>query len=140
VSTVLGVTAADRGSTVALLGDLSFLHDAGAVLWNASRDFQLTIVVVNNKGGHVFSLLPQRTLPEHRELFVTPHSIDIGGLCGVAGAGHERVERATDLVPALDRAAGAGGLNVVEVVVDAELGLRRRHELREAVDTALEGT
>ena len=140
VSTALGVAAADRGSTVALLGDLSFLHDAGAVLWNASRDFQLTIVVVNNKGGHVFSLLPQRTLPEHRELFVTPHSIDIGGLCGVAGAGHERVERASKLWPALDRAAGAGGLNVVEIIVDAELGLRRRAELRDAVDAALAGT
>jgi len=137
VSTALGVAAADRGPTVALLGDLSFLHDAGAMLWNAPRGFSLSVVVVNNGGGHVFSLLPQRDLPEHRELFVTPHAVDIGGLCGAAGAGHERVERASDLLPALDRAAGAGGLNVVEVVVDAELGLRRRDELRDAVDSAL---
>jgi 2-succinyl-5-enolpyruvyl-6-hydroxy-3-cyclohexene-1-carboxylate synthase len=137
VSTALGVAAADRGPSVALLGDLSFIHDAGAMLWNAPLVFQLTIVVVNNGGGHVFSLLPQRDLPEHRELFVTPHAVDIGGLCGAAGAGHERVDRASELSPALDRAAGAGGLNVVEVVVDAELGLRRRQELREAVDAAL---
>ena len=140
VSTALGVAAADRGPTVALLGDLSFLHDVGAVLWNAPRIFQLTIVVVNNGGGQVFSLLPQRDLPEHRELFVTPHTVDIGALCGAAGAGHERVERASNLLPALDRAAGAGGLNVVEVMVDAELGLRRRREMRDAVDTALAGT
>lgn len=137
VSTALGIAATDRGPTVALLGDLSFLHDAGAMLWNAPRVFSLSVVVVNNGGGHVFSLLPQRDLPEHRELFVTPHAVDIGGLCGAAGAGHERVERASDLLPALDRAAGAGGLNVVEVVVDAELGLRRRDELRDAVDSAL---
>jgi 2-succinyl-5-enolpyruvyl-6-hydroxy-3-cyclohexene-1-carboxylate synthase len=140
VSTALGVAAAGRGPTLALLGDLSFLHDAGAMLWNAPRVSQLTIVVVNNGGGHVFSLLPQRDLPEHRELFVTPHAVDIGALCGAAGAGHERVERASDLSPALDRAAGAGGLNVVEVVVDAELGLRRRREMREAVDDALAGS
>ena len=140
VSTALGVAAARRGDpTVALLGDLSFLHDAGAVLWNASRDVDLTIVVVNNHGGHVFSLLPQRELPEHTDLFVTPHGVDIGGLCAAAGAGHERVERASELLPALDRAAGASGLLVVEVVVDAELGLRRRRELQEAVDVALAG-
>jgi 2-succinyl-5-enolpyruvyl-6-hydroxy-3-cyclohexene-1-carboxylate synthase len=138
VSTSLGVAAAGRGPTVALLGDLSLLHDAGAVLWGAPRVFQLTVVVVNNQGGHVFSLLPQRDLPEHRELFVTPHAVDIGELCGAAGAGHERVERASELLPALDRATGAGGLNVVEVIVDAELGLRRRRELRDAVDAALE--
>jgi 2-succinyl-5-enolpyruvyl-6-hydroxy-3-cyclohexene-1-carboxylate synthase len=137
VSTALGVAAADRGPTVALLGDLSLLHDAGALLWNAARVFPLTIVVVNNGGGHVFSLLPQRALPEHRELFVTPHGLDLGALCRAAGAGHERVERASELSTALDRAAGAGGLNVVEVVVDAELGLRRRQDLRGAVDAAL---
>ena len=138
VSTALGVSVARVGPVVALVGDLSFLHDAGAVLWNASRDVDLIVVVVNNGGGHVFSLLPQRDLPEHRELFVTPHAVDIGGLCGAAGAGHERVERAPDLLPALDRAAGAGrGIRVGEVMVDAELGLRRRMELRSAVDAAL---
>ena len=137
VSTALGVSVARPGPVIALVGDLSFLHDAGAVLWNATRDVDLTVVVVNNGGGHVFSLLPQRELPEHRELFITPHAIDIGGLCEAAGAGHERVERASDLLPALDRAADAGGLRIVEVIVDAELGLRRRQEMRDAVDTAL---
>ncbi len=141
VSTALGVSIARAGPVVALVGDLSFLHDAGSVLWNASRDVDLVVVVVNNGGGHVFSLLPQRDLPEHRELFVTPHAVDIGRLCGAAGAGHERIERATELLPALDRAAGAGrGIRVVEVAVDAELGLRRRVELRGAVDAALAGS
>jgi 2-succinyl-5-enolpyruvyl-6-hydroxy-3-cyclohexene-1-carboxylate synthase len=139
VSTALGVAVADRGPTVALVGDLSFLHDAGAILWNARRGIDLTVVVANNGGGHLFSLLPQRDLPEHHELFVTPQEVDIGKVCGAAGAGHERVERGSDLSPALDRAAGAGGLNVVEVMVDAELGLRRRREMADAVDTALAG-
>ena len=137
VSTALGAAAARRGPTVALLGDLSFLHDVGALFWNASRGVDLTLVVVNNGGGQVFSLLPQRELPEHHELFVTPPGIDVGAICAAAGAGHERVERASELLPALDRTAGAGGLRVVEVVVDAELGLRRRRELQETVDRAL---
>ena len=111
------------------------------MLWNATREVDLTVVVVDNGGGHVFSLLPQRELPEHRELFVTPHAVDIGGVCAAAGAGYERVERASDLLPALDRAAGAGrGIRVIEVMVDAELGLHRRTELRAAVDDALDGS
>jgi 2-succinyl-5-enolpyruvyl-6-hydroxy-3-cyclohexene-1-carboxylate synthase len=139
VSTALGVAAARRGPAVALIGDLSFLHDAGAVLWNGVGDVGLTLVVINNGGGHVFSLLPQVDLPEHRRLFVTPHAVDIGGVCAAAGAGHRRVERASDLLPALDQAAGAGGLQVVEIMVDAELGLRRRRELHEAIERVLAG-
>jgi 2-succinyl-5-enolpyruvyl-6-hydroxy-3-cyclohexene-1-carboxylate synthase len=137
VSTALGVAAARPGPAVALIGDLSFLHDAGAVLWNGVGDVGLTIVVINNGGGHVFSLLPQVDLLEHRRLFVTPYAVDMGGVCAAAGAGHRRVERASDLRPALDQAAGAGGLQVVEVIVDAELGLRRRRELHEATDRVL---
>ncbi len=88
----------------------------------------------------MFSLLPQRELPEHRDLFVTPHAVDIGGICAAAGAGYQRVEQASDLLPALDRAAGVGrGIQVIDVIVDAELGLRRRATLRAAVDAALEG-
>ena len=137
VSTAIGVAAARRGPTVALLGDLSLLHDAGALLWNATRGVDLTIVVLNNGGGHVFSLLPQRALPEHERLFVTPHGLDLEALCRAAGAGHERADRARDLVPALERAAGAGGLRVVEVLIDAELGLRRRRELQDGIDRVL---
>jgi 2-succinyl-5-enolpyruvyl-6-hydroxy-3-cyclohexene-1-carboxylate synthase len=137
VSTALGVAAARRGPTVALIGDLSFLHDVGAVLWNGVGDIDLVLVVANNGGGHVFSLLPQVGLPEHRRLFVTPHAVDIAVVCAAAGAGHRRVERASDLQPALDQAAGAGGLQVVEVMVEAELGLRRRRELHEAIDRVL---
>ena len=140
VSTALGISVGRPGPVVALVGDLSFLHDAGSVLWNATREVDLTVVVVDNGGGHVFSLLPQRDLPEHRDLFVTPHAVDIGGVCAAAGAGYQRVEQASDLLPALDRAAGVGrGIRVIDVIVDAELGVRRRKELRAAVDAALEG-
>jgi 2-succinyl-5-enolpyruvyl-6-hydroxy-3-cyclohexene-1-carboxylate synthase len=150
VSTALGIAAASPGSgpaeaewpstTVALIGDLTFLYDLGAVAWNARRGIDLIVVVIANGGGEIFSLLPQRELAEHRELFVTPHDADLRALTEATGAGHARVERSGELLPALDQAREAGGLQVVEVVVDPSHALELRSALRATVSAALHGT
>jgi 2-succinyl-5-enolpyruvyl-6-hydroxy-3-cyclohexene-1-carboxylate synthase len=136
ISTALGVAAAHPG-TYALLGDLAFIYDAGALLWSARRGVDAVLVVIRNGGGHIFSLLPQRALPEHRDLFVTPHDLDLATICAAAGAPHESVEHAGDVQPALERAAQAAGVAVVEVVVDPDLNRARRDEVRDATRAAL---
>ena len=135
VSTALGVAASGTEPTAALLGDLSFLYDAGAVLWNARRGMDLVLVVNDNAGGQIFAGLSQRALPadELKRLFVTPHAVEIPVLCSAAGAGHTRVARADELVPAIGSAFDAGGLQVVQVVIDAERDRSRREEIRRAV-------
>jgi 2-succinyl-5-enolpyruvyl-6-hydroxy-3-cyclohexene-1-carboxylate synthase len=139
VSTVLGVATADLGPTFSLCGDLTLLHDAGALLWNARRGLDAVFVVPNNGGGTIFSFLGQRDLPELERLFVTPHGLDLGAIVSAAGADHARVEHARDLVPALRRSAAAPGVGVVEVIVDPERNRRRHAEVQAAVDAAVEG-
>ncbi|HEX3299938.1 MAG TPA: 2-succinyl-5-enolpyruvyl-6-hydroxy-3-cyclohexene-1-carboxylic-acid synthase [Actinomycetota bacterium] len=137
IATILGVASAEAGPTYALIGDVTFLVDAGSLLWAGSAGPDVVIVVIANGGGQIFSLLDQAGLPELEELFVTPHPSEIATVCAAARVGHRRVDRSNELVPALEQAARMGGVQVVEVSADPDLQRRRRAEVRDVVAATL---
>ena len=136
VSTALGVSAA--APTTALCGDLTLLHDLGSLIWSAHRGYDCVFVVPNNDGGAIFSFLPQRALPEFEELFATPHGLELGAICRAVGVGHALVERAADLIPAVERAREAGGLHVVEIPIDRARNVELHAAVQDAVASALD--
>jgi len=85
VSTAAGL--ADGGPpTLAVLGDLAFLHDAGGLRALAEVDGSLTFVIPANGGGRIFDHLPVRGRTRHYErLFLTPQEVDLPGLCAAHG-------------------------------------------------------
>ncbi len=140
ISTVLGAAAVapDTGSHVyALMGDLTFLHDAGALLWLARRGYDAIITVVDNGGGGIFGLLAQRDLPEYERLFRTPHDLELADVCDAAGATYQLVERAGEFLPSLHEAERRGGVAVVHVRVDPAYGVHRRRAVTAEVADAL---
>ncbi|MBN1767664.1 MAG: 2-succinyl-5-enolpyruvyl-6-hydroxy-3-cyclohexene-1-carboxylic-acid synthase [Prolixibacteraceae bacterium] len=58
VSTAVGYASQSNQSNYLLLGDLSLMYDSNG-LWNRSFPKNLKIVVVNNGGGGIFSLLKE---------------------------------------------------------------------------------
>ena len=95
------------------MGDLTFLHDSNGLL--ADRQPDLTIVVLNDDGGGIFSLLEQGA-PEHDQsferIFGTPHGTDMAALCAGYRIPHSKVDDQDQLRSALAR---PHGLRVVEV-------------------------
>jgi 2-succinyl-5-enolpyruvyl-6-hydroxy-3-cyclohexene-1-carboxylate synthase len=138
VATALGAAAAGGGPTAALLGDLAFLHDASSVLGAARRSPGAVLVVCDNDGGGIFSFLPQARLPApyFESLFATPHGLDLAGLATAAGIPVQRVSKASELLPALDRALGSGRTEVLLVPSDRDVNLARHREVTAAVDAA----
>ena len=100
ISTALGI-ATQHDETFAILGDLAFLHDISALV-NPTDD-ALTILVVDNNGGGIFSTLPQRGVPGFEKLFGTPHNQDLAKIVAGFGISHEVVTSAKELEIALKR-------------------------------------
>ena len=88
VSTAVGIAAASRAPTGLLIGDIAFMHDINGLLGIAERSVDLRVVVVDNRGGGIFSFLPQRATlgsDTFERLFGTPHRADLVGLAAAHG-------------------------------------------------------
>jgi 2-succinyl-5-enolpyruvyl-6-hydroxy-3-cyclohexene-1-carboxylate synthase len=141
VATALGVAAAGDEPVAALCGDLTLLHDASSLLGAAGRPRGAVLVVCDNDGGGIFSFLPQARLPAElfEPLFGTPHGLDLAALAAAARVPSRVVEKAADLVPALDAALAGGGTQLVLVRGDRAANLARHQALAEAVAAAVGG-
>jgi len=133
VSSAIGAALGRRpgGRNLALLGDVTFLHDAGGLVLGPDEERpDLTIVVVNDDGGSIFASLEQgaeRHAASYDRLFGTPHHVDLASLCAATRTPHWKVDSLAELRHAL--ASPAGGIEVLEVVV--------RRDNRRALDTAV---
>ena len=137
-STVLGTAAAGPGPVVALCGDLTLLHDLGGLLGAARRELDATIVVLDNDGGGIFSFLPHVALADHFErLFGTPHGLDLVAVAAAVAVPAVRVERAAEVVPAVDRARADGGVRLVVVPTDRADNVARHDQAWQAVAAAI---
>ena len=121
VSTAVGLALARRPTrALALLGDLTFLHDRNGLLIGPSEPRPaLTIVVVNDDGGAIFSVLEQGA-DEHaaafERVFGTPTGADLATTCTSTGVRHRTARDLSELQAAL--ADPAPDVEVVEVRVD----------------------
>ena len=150
VSTALGSAAAGADGTerpvVLIVGDVSFLHDLGALVTARLTGVALTVVVVQNDGGGIFSFLPQAAtdvpevgLPERYErLFGTPHGIELGPLVTAAGHRHARVD-AGSLRHELVAAIGGTGLTILELRTDRARNVELHRAVAAEVQRALTG-
>ncbi|HEY9358191.1 MAG TPA: thiamine pyrophosphate-binding protein, partial [Arthrobacter sp.] len=144
-STATGIALGGRQETTLLLGDVTFLHDAGGLLLGPGEaEPALRIVVLNDSGGAIFDLLEHGAVRESgtygdavERLFSTPHTVDLAALAAAYGVGHCSVSTTAALAEALARPIE--GRSIVEVRTD-RVGLRGLHaRIKAAVAAAVAG-
>jgi len=136
MSTALGI-ALRGGPTVALVGDLAFVHDANALWALMGRGVDLRVVVVDNDGGGIFSFLPQASTPGgavFERLFGTPHGADVLGLAGAFEVPAVNV----DSVDELGEALRLPGPRVIRVSTDRAANVAVHERLHEAAVVAVD--
>ncbi len=124
VSTALGTAAgaAESGRKVVLvIGDVSFQHDAGGLLAARQYGLDLTVILVHNDGGGIFSFLPQSTQEDVFPYFSTPHGLDFEPLVRMYGGTHARIANWSEFRASVAQSLRSPGLHVLEVRTDRDM-------------------
>ncbi len=135
VSSAMGAALAHNGPGYALMGDLTFLHDQnGLILGPREPRPDLCLVVVNNDGGGIFSLLPQAALRDPFErVFGTSHGVDLAHVAAATGTPHTLVDEPDQLSKALR----GQGVRIVEIRTDREPNAVLHAMMRDAAHAAV---
>ncbi|KAI9091952.1 hypothetical protein K1719_027887 [Acacia pycnantha] len=120
LSTAIGFAVGCNKKVFCVIGDVSFLHDTNglAILNQSKLRKPMTILVLNNHGGGIFSFLPlaNKTEPSIlHQYFYTSHNISIGKLCLAHGIKHLYTQTKMELEDALFAAQNEDMDCVVEI-------------------------
>lgn len=136
LATAAGLAAGLGEPVRAVVGDLTFLHDAGSLARGAAETVpDLQVVVLNDGGGGIFASLEYGADDDHalfRRYFTTPQAVDLEPLVRAYGGRHRLIgagELGGPLPPP------GPGLEVLELPLDpAEFVAARRRLARRARD------
>lgn len=136
----LDPTAIPAPRTVAVIGDVAALHDAGGLLIpTGSYPENLTLLVLNDQGGSIFETVAHKdALGEavFEQFFAVPHAVDFEQLAAAYGVNFRQADSRAQLQEVLDDLeAQPHGITLVEVVVSRA----ERREIAQALASKVVG-
>jgi 2-succinyl-5-enolpyruvyl-6-hydroxy-3-cyclohexene-1-carboxylic-acid synthase len=138
VSSALGAAAVSDQPTLLAIGDIAFYHDTNGLLAAKLHKINLTIVLINNDGGGIFSFLPQASERDHFEtVFGTPHGLDFAPFAQIYGGSYCLAEDWQSFRSAVESALQTEGLSIIEVRTDRERNVDQHRVLWPRVSVAL---
>lgn len=136
VATAAGFARGFGGPVTLIMGDLALLHDLNSLAM--LRGLPITVVVLNNDGGGIFSFLPVSRHEDFFEpFFGTPQGVEFGDAAKMFGLDYAHPGTADEFLAAYRAAHSGGGPALIEVRTDREGNVATHRELLEKVATAV---
>lgn len=129
ISTALGA-ATIKQPLFLIVGDLTFFHDLNGLLAAKLYNINITIIVINNNGGGIFSFLPQSQHPKNFEkLFGTPLNLDFYHVVKMYDGQYTKATDWEDYEEAFKKAVDYEGLSVIEITTNRDDNLQEHRNL-----------
>ena len=139
LASAVGFAMGSGRTTTAVLGDLTALHDLNSLALVRASRIPVILVIVNNDGGGIFSLLPVAGTSQHFErVFGTPHGLDFPGAAGMFGIPYSAPATRAGFIRAWRAAVRAGRSAIIEIKTRRADTARVVRALQQAVSRTLD--
>ncbi|HAN7246272.1 TPA: 2-succinyl-5-enolpyruvyl-6-hydroxy-3-cyclohexene-1-carboxylate synthase, partial [Escherichia coli] len=128
LSTAAGVQRASGKPTLAIVGDLSALYDLNALALLRQVSAPLVLIVVNNNGGQIFSLLPTPK-SERERFYLMPQNVHFEHAAAMFELKYHRPQNWQELETTLVDAWRTPTTTVIEMVVNDTDGAQTLQQL-----------
>ena len=123
LSTVAGLAMQTKARTYLLVGDLTLFHDMNGLQLLKAYQLPVTILLLNNNAGGIFSFLSQRSLTadDFDPLFATPLDLDFSQVAKTYELAYQKVESEADFEQAIATSRKLTGANLIELTSQAQV-------------------
>jgi 2-succinyl-5-enolpyruvyl-6-hydroxy-3-cyclohexene-1-carboxylate synthase len=118
IATACGAALGGQTSVTLVIGDLSTLHDLNSLSLARSVTTPLPIIIINNDGGGIFSLLPVSKTEHFEPLFGTPHGLRFNDITRGFGLPYTAPASMEEFLRAYQNATSHQGASVIEVTTN----------------------
>ncbi|MBY0412641.1 MAG: 2-succinyl-5-enolpyruvyl-6-hydroxy-3-cyclohexene-1-carboxylic-acid synthase [Bdellovibrionales bacterium] len=113
-----------------MVGDVSFIHDLNSLYFLKDIKTPLKIILVNNDGGGIFTLLPIHKEKTVLDYISSPHGQTFNKTAESFGIDYVRVTKREELTPALEALYKKDGHCIMEIIFDHETNKAVYDQLR----------
>ncbi|MBS0054923.1 2-succinyl-5-enolpyruvyl-6-hydroxy-3-cyclohexene-1-carboxylic-acid synthase [Yersinia sp. Marseille-Q3913] len=132
LSTAAGVQRASAKPTLAVVGDLSALYDLNALALLRQSSAPMVLLVVNNNGGQIFSLLPTPEADRQR-FYCMPQNVNFEHAAAMFSLNYARPESWLALQQRVEQCWLQGGVTLIEIAVPPSQGAETVQQLLQQV-------
>ncbi len=130
LSTALGLGKGLKKEVIAIMGDLTFIHDLNSL--TSQGEEKITVVVINNHGGGIFRRLPIANEKEFHQFFLTAHDFTFEKVADFYGLDYYKVESDIPKTEMLKPNS------FIEIITDSQEDKNRGMDLAEKIAKKLE--
>lgn len=138
VATAAGFSRGQGGPVTLLIGDLALLHDINSLALLENHAYPVTVVVINNGGGGIFSFLP---IAHHKDVFEpffeTPHAFSFEHAAAQFNIVYHRPSSQAAFERIYRKTSREEGSSLIEIGTERAANRALHEELEARIDKAI---